>query len=807
MFMDPNSTGFSDLISGFNVDDEILVPNSNQYSNLENGFKFTIPSSDLNFLDIPFNPHNPDPGIITSSSTSSPDLEPLGASMSLSPDGSSFALSTNWSPEGGGSSPSDDSDSSDEVLKYITQILMEEKMEEKPCMFYDPLALQATERSLYEVLGEQHPLYPSSLIQNQRSANLNSQSGENNNSFSNSSSDFKSNSAAASSSNSDSSGFVDTLLIADARDHNPSLLQTPLPDDYHIQSNSLQSSFPYSVNPPESMTATGHGLMSSVNEFLAQNMFSDQQSVLQFKKGMEEASKFLPAGNQLIINLESYGFAAEQKEDTSKVVVKVEKDDREYSPEGSRGRKNHQREDVDLEEGRSNKQSALYVEESELSDMFDKVLLIHTDENGKPLMCIEKDGSKALETGATNSLQQNGQSNGSGGRSRAKKQGNKKETVDLRTLLILCAQAVSSNDCRTANELLKQIRQHSSPSGDGSQRLAHCFANGLEARMAGGGTGIKNYFSCFIPKKSATDMLKAYKVYLSACPFKKLAIFFANRMIMNVSEKATTLHIVDFGILYGFQWPVLIQLLSMRPGGPPKLRITGIELPQPGFRPAERIEETGRRLAKYCERFKVPFEYNGIASQNWETIQIEDLKINSNEVLAVNSLFRFKNLLDETVEVNCPRNTVLGLIRKMSPDIFVNSIVNGSYNAPFFVTRFREAIFHFSSLFDMFDATISREDPERLMFEREFYGREAMNVIACEGLERVERPETYKQWQVRSMRMGFKQLPLDPELMKKLRFKLKAWYHKDFVIDEDSNWMLQGWKGRIVYASSCWVPA
>ena len=82
-----------------------------------------------------------------------------------------------------------------------------------------------------------------------------------------------------------------------------------------------------------------------------------------------------------------------------------------------------------------------------------------------------------------------------------------------------------------------------------------------------------------------------------------------------------------------------------------------------------------------------------------------------------------------------------------------------------------------------------------------------MNVVACEGLERVERPETYKRSQVRISRAGFKQLPLNQELVSVIRAKIKAWYHKDFILDDDSHWMLQGWKGRIFYASSCWVPA
>ncbi|KAG4988583.1 hypothetical protein JHK82_030920 [Glycine max] len=79
------------------------------------------------------------------------------------------------------------------------------------------------------------------------------------------------------------------------------------------------------------------------------------------------------------------------------------------------------------------------------------------------------------------------------------------------------------------------------------------------------------------------------------------------------------------------------------------------------------------------------------------------------------------------------------------------------------------------------------------------------NSYYTEACER--RPETYKQWQVRNMRAGFKQLPLDEHLINKLRCKLKDVYHSDLVLLEDGNYMLQVWKGRVVYASSCWVPA
>ncbi|XP_017406487.1 scarecrow-like protein 34 [Vigna angularis] len=199
-----------------------------------------------------------------------------------------------------------------------------------------------------------------------------------------------------------------------------------------------------------------------------------------------------------------------------------------------------------------------------------------------------------------------------GGKDRSKKKGRKKETVDLRNLLLMYA-----NDIRVATELLMQIRQHSSPFGDASQKVAHYFVNGLDARLVGASSGGHEQFSFLNSQRiTATEYLKAYQVFLSSTPFKKFTYFFANTMIMEAAAKSEIVHIIDFGILYGFLWPILIKFLSNREGGPPKLRIIGIEFPQPGFRPSERIEETGHRLANYCKRYNVPFEYHVVVSRN-----------------------------------------------------------------------------------------------------------------------------------------------------------------------------------------------
>lgn len=726
MTMDSHSNEFCNTLDGVNFGDETFLPNFGQLENFPHTFQ--LDQLDLSFMDTPFLPLDPNPEIITSNTS--------------------------------GSSKADSPDDGDDVFKFINSILMEENIEEKPSMFPDPLAVQATERSLYNVIGEK---YPSSPIEPPLNFNYNIDSPNDNL--------FGSSSEHSTFSNmSGGNNSVDSQWVIDPGTFNPT-----------EQSNPFEASY--------------NGLMdSSISNNMISSIFTDSESILQFQRGVEEASKFLPKSNQLLISLDSYALPPKANNNAPKVEVHVDYENKDKSRNGSGAKRSLNRTDT-FERERSSKQSSVYEEEVELSDLFDRVLL-SVNEKGEHVCCDEEVKTEPIDTP---------KENGSNGKNRAKKQGDKNEVVDLRTLLINCAQSVAADDRRTATEQLKNIRQYSSPLGDASQRVADIFANGLEARLAG--TGSQKYRALASKKISATEKLKAYQLYLSCCPFKKLSMVFSNKLIYDLFMNSTKkkLHIIDFGIGYGFQWPIFLQYLSTLPC-PPELRITGIELPQSGFRPAELVEETGRRLGKYCERFKIKFQYHPIA-QKWETIKLEDLNLPRDEVIAVNCLFRFKNLLDETVVMDSPRDAVLKLIRNINPEIFISHTTNGSFSAPFFVTRFREALFYYSSHFDMFDTTIpSREDKQRINFEQEFYGREVMNIIACEGVERVERPETYKQWQVRNTRVGFKIQPLKEDLLKKLKGKMVG-YHKDFVIDQDGSWLLQGWKGRILFASSYWLPA
>lgn len=637
----------------------------------------------------------------------------------------------------------EDFELSDVVFKYINQMLMEEDIEEKTCMIQESAALQAAEKSFYDVLMVNEPSVGSSRSTIPVYGDVGKDKitlGDYNY--------FDGNSFGS-----------DTGLSCDVSDYESSVVPS-VSVTRDSQSRSQSSCCSSSSN-------------SCVIDYFADSPVSIQSaSAVPFQNGIAESNNF-PLSSYRTLN------KVEIKE-ANTAFVKAEKN------QESRGKKNSYSRDL-VDDGRISKQFAVYTEPTVRSKMFDDVLLCG-GKNNLPQGNFIHDGVTRV------------QQKGNTGKGRGKR-GVKKDVVDLRTLLSLCAQAVAGYDRRSANDLLKQIREHASPTGDGMQRLAHYFAAGLEARMAGSGTEI--YKASLSRPISAADVLKGYHLYLSCCPFLKISNFFSNKTILHMAENKKKLHIIDFGILYGFQWPCFIQRLSKRPGGPPELRITGIDFPCPGFRPSERVEETGHRLANYAETFNVPFKFKAIA-QKWETITIDDLELDSDEMVVVNCAYRFRYLLDETVVVDSPRNKVLNLIRKMKPDIFIQGVINGSYNAPFFITRFREALFFFSSLFDMLEANTTRETPERVLIEKNFWGREAMNVIACEGGERIERPETYKQWQVRNLRAGFRQLPLNQEILKLAKDRAKSCYHRDFGIDEDGHWMLQGWKGRIIVALSMW---
>jgi GRAS domain family len=168
-------------------------------------------------------------------------------------------------------------------------------------------------------------------------------------------------------------------------------------------------------------------------------------------------------------------------------------------------------------------------------------------------------------------------------------------------------------------------------------------------------------------------------------------------------------------------------------------------------------------------------------------------------------LCRFRQLGDETTGLDCPRDQVLKLIWHIRPHIFIYENFNWSFS-PFFITRFKKAMQLYETMFDLMDTLIPRDNEIRQIIERDMLARDATTLIACEGATLIERPESYKGWHQRMLRAGFEQIPLDPTIVKKCKENLRKFDGSKFFVEEESNWFLQGWRGRILYGHSTWKP-
>ncbi|WVZ48760.1 hypothetical protein U9M48_000174 [Paspalum notatum var. saurae] len=384
-----------------------------------------------------------------------------------------------------------------------------------------------------------------------------------------------------------------------------------------------------------------------------------------FLKGLEEANKFLPTTNGLLLDLD------------------VSRKGKGWTPSM------FQQENA--EQGRDrNRKSRDDHFEAEEPGRSSKLMALEPEEDGEDAHEIVQDVYQSI----VDEMEAMGiTSRPPDSEKKSSRKGSGTEAVDLRTLLIHCAQAMATGrDHLRATELLATIKQRSSPTGDATQRLAHCFARGLEARLAGGAPA-----TATAKRASAADLLRAYVLYMEVCCFEAMAFKFSNMVICRAlaaagidnHKKKKKVHVVDYGYNYGFQWPCLLSIWSQQEGGPPEMRITAIDLPQPGFRPAARIDATGRCLTDFARRHGVPFEFRGIAA-GWETVRAEDLDIHPDEVLVVNALLRLESLSDEGadgIDSPSPRDMVLANIRAMRPDAFVLCVENSSYGAPFFATR------------------------------------------------------------------------------------------------------------------------
>ncbi|XVF33899.1 hypothetical protein REPUB_Repub18cG0011200 [Reevesia pubescens] len=371
---------------------------------------------------------------------------------------------------------------------------------------------------------------------------------------------------------------------------------------------------------------------------------------------------------------------------------------------------------------------------------------------------------------------------------------------DLKELLCACAKAIDNSDMYTADCLMIQLRQMVSVLGEPMQRLGAYMLEGLVAKLASSGSSIYKALRCKEP--ASAELLSYMHILYEICPYFKFGYMSANGAIAEAMKEESRVHIIDFQIAQGSQWLILIHALAARPGGPPSIRITGIDDPTSAYARGGGLEIVGQRLRKLAESCKVPFEFYAAAISGTE-VQLENLGIQPGEAIAANFAMTLHHMPDESVGTQNHRDRLLRLVKSLSPKVVTLVEQEANTNTAPFFPRFLETMNHYLAIFESIDVSLPREHKERINVEQHCLAREIVNIIACEGPERVERHELLGKWRSRFIMAGFTPCPLSSFVNATIKTLLQSYCDK-YTLEERDGALYLGWMNRAIIASCAW---
>ncbi|KAI9115640.1 hypothetical protein K1719_013309 [Acacia pycnantha] len=371
---------------------------------------------------------------------------------------------------------------------------------------------------------------------------------------------------------------------------------------------------------------------------------------------------------------------------------------------------------------------------------------------------------------------------------------------DLKEMLYACAKAMDANDMVTFEYLMSEMRKVVSISGNPVQRIGAYMLESLVARMAGSGSAIYKALKCKEP--TGNELLSYMHLLYEICPYFKFGYLSANGAIAEAMKEENRIHIIDFQINQGSQWISLIQALAGRPGGPPELRITGFDDSTSNFARGGGLDIVGKRLTRLAESCQVPFEFHA-ARVAPSKAQLQDLKLRPGEAIAVNFAMMLHHIPDESVDSHNPRDWLLRLAKHLCPKVVTLVEQESNTNRVPFVPRFAETLNHYLAIFESIDAVLPREHKERINVEQHCLARELVNLVACEGAERVERHEPLGVWRSRCAMAGFEPYPLSSFVNSTIKNLLEQ-YCGNYSLEERDGALYLGWMNLPLVASCAW---
>ncbi|CAI0395877.1 unnamed protein product [Linum tenue] len=143
------------------------------------------------------------------------------------------------------------------------------------------------------------------------------------------------------------------------------------------------------------------------------------------------------------------------------------------------------------------------------------------------------------------------------------------------------------------------------------------------------------------------------------------------------------------------------------------------------------------------------------------------------------------------------------MVKSLNPKLVTVVEQDVNTNTTPFLPRFVEAYNYYSAVYESLDVTLPRESQDRINVERQCLARDIVNVVACEGKERIERYEVAGKWRARMTMAGFMPRVMGPNVVDMIRKLIKE-YCDRYTLKEEMSALHFGWEDKSLIFASAW---